>query len=488
MKTWQSLQVAALLGTQKPQAPLHWPDNSLQQLADQLPQEPPILLNQLALMSVYVRAGHSPVPCSVQDLAPEDSLAIANTAQQKHLSYVLSPEGQDYLSTWLTYAQGARVRCPHRYLAQLLELGTKHKKWRIGIAQVVGARGAWLAQQQAEWAWLRGGQICLSDPQLLTEWHTASTASRELLFERLRQAQPAQALAFLAQIYAEESANTRKSLLEKLAIHLSSADHDFLEGCLDDRSKVVKEVVVDLLARLPNSALQQRLQTCLSTHLLLKKGMMHKALVIEAIESVSASLERDGLNPKAADIKNGLGEKAQWLRDVLAGVSLTWLSIHYEMDGEQFLAASMKTDWAEAIVTGLATAAIRQQQEDWLKALLAVQSKKFQLNKFQLFNALTPPHKEHYLLKQLALSKKTSEQANTVMQFFYHSDGWLWSSYFTQVVMGIYQEQIKEQQHSQLHVYLARFGDWQLSKQINDYPSPILHAWQIRMEMAQAFV
>ena len=67
-------------------------------------------------------------------------------------------------------------------------------------------------------------------------------------------------------------------MLEKLSIHLSIADHDFLEGCLDDRSKIVKEVAIDLLARLPESLFVQRMQQQLSQILLLKTGIVRKSL------------------------------------------------------------------------------------------------------------------------------------------------------------------------------------------------------------------
>jgi hypothetical protein len=204
---------------------------------------------------------------------------------------------------------------------------------------------------------------------------------------------------------------------------------------------------------------------------------------------VTDVLERDGLNPKAADIKNGLGEKAQWLRDVIAGVSLDWLSTYYELQAEAFINAALKTDWAEALLTGLSTAAIRQKHSIWLKALLDVDSKKLALPRFKLFDALSISDKESWLLAHAAQSKKELERGSVFIQFFYQSQPWLWSAHFTIAVMDVYQQQLKLQQsNNQLGHYLARYGDAKLAKKANQYPSQISNTWLMRLEIEQAFI
>ncbi|MCP5173859.1 MAG: hypothetical protein H6996_01990 [Moraxellaceae bacterium] len=485
MSAWQQLQISALLGTQKNSPSPQW-STELAPIMSQLYDN--TLLNQLAAMSAYQRAAYTPVSMTLAPPAPADVLHSATLAQQKWLVYLLSYEGQDYLLDWLSLAAQKQVAFPAAQLPELLDIGNKNKKLRLAISQVAGQRGAWLAQRNSDWQWLQGGQISLENEQLMDYWHTASAASRELLFERLRLANPAQARTFLQQVWQEEAAATRKLLLEKCAINLSLDDHDFLEGCLDDRSRIVKEQTVDLLASLQGSLLQQRLQHSLSQHLTLKKGLIHKSLQVEAIEQVSEALERDGLNPKAADIKNGLGEKAQWLRDVSAGVSLEWLSSHYELQAEAFIVAALKTDWAEAILTGLSTAAIRQKHSLWLKALLEVDSKKLALPRFKLFDALSIADRESWLLAYAAQSKKELERGSLLLQFFYQSQPWHWSRYFTIAVIEVYQQQLKLQQsNNQLGHYLARYGDAQLAQAANQYPHQLVNTWLMRMEIGQAF-
>jgi hypothetical protein len=488
MNAWQQLTVNALLGTQKNTTPIEWPSAELASANQQLSTHHAPLLAQLALMSVYQRAGQNAIKLTPVEPAQNDTKQAATLAQQQPVAYLLSHEGQDYLSIWLKLAAQKNVYFPYALLPNLLNLGSQNKKWRLEIGAVAGTRGTWLALQNSEWAWLIGAQISLDNEQLNDYWHSTTAASRELIFERLRQQQPAQALVFLQQIWGEETAATRKNLLEKLLINLTFADHEFLEQCLDDRSKIVKEVAVDLLARVPQSNLQQRMQQQLSYIVTLKKGLIHKSLLIDELQSISESLERDGLNPKAADIRNGLGEKAQWLRDIVACVSLEWLSAHYQMPAQAFITAALKTDWAEAILTGLATAAVRQAQSDWLVALLEVDSKKLQLPRFLLFNALANTAKEAYVLGILANTSKLNERASLLSPWLYQTQSWAWSTRFTIVVMDIYQQLLKQQQSSQLHHYLARCGDMSLAQQANQYPQQIVSAWQFRLSLQQAFI
>ncbi|MCB1660145.1 MAG: hypothetical protein KDI39_18135, partial [Pseudomonadales bacterium] len=206
MSAWQQLQVAALLGTQKNSPAPQWPAE-LSPLMTQLHEN--TLLNQLAAMSVYQRAAISTTTRSVPTASAHESLQAANTAQQKWLSYLLSYDGLDYLLEWLQLAASKKIAFPAAQLPDLLDIGSKNKKFRLAISHVAGQRGTWLAERNTDWQWLQGGQISLESEHLNEYWHTASAASRELVFERLRLHHPAQARTFLQQVWREEAATTR---------------------------------------------------------------------------------------------------------------------------------------------------------------------------------------------------------------------------------------------------------------------------------------
>ena len=98
MNAWQQLSVNALLGTQKNTAPIVWPSAGLNQINQQLSAHHAPLLAQLALMSVYQRAGQQATKLTPQEPAQSDTKQASTLAQQQPLTYLLSHEGQDYLS------------------------------------------------------------------------------------------------------------------------------------------------------------------------------------------------------------------------------------------------------------------------------------------------------------------------------------------------------------------------------------------------------
>ena len=74
------LEIAALLGTQKTLPTITWPNPQLADIAKQLP--PQNLLAQLALMTVYQRAGQKPVSLMAQQAALVEVKLPANTKQK----------------------------------------------------------------------------------------------------------------------------------------------------------------------------------------------------------------------------------------------------------------------------------------------------------------------------------------------------------------------------------------------------------------------
>ena len=106
MNTWQQLQVAALLGTQKNTPTPQWPQE-LAPLMTQLTDKP--LLQQLAAMSVYQRCAFSPMTMAAPTPSLPETLHAATPLQQKWLSYLLSSEGKEYLPHWLTLAAAQQV-------------------------------------------------------------------------------------------------------------------------------------------------------------------------------------------------------------------------------------------------------------------------------------------------------------------------------------------------------------------------------------------
>ncbi|MFN9856892.1 MAG: DUF5691 domain-containing protein, partial [Pseudanabaena sp.] len=111
-------------------------------------------------------------------------------------------------------------------------------------------RGQWLAVQNPEWNY-----VATEDESV---WETGSNAARLMWLTKLRLQEPNQARQLLESTWKQESASDRAAFLKVLGNGLSMADEPFLEALLDDRSKEVRRVTVDLLTCLPESRFCQR--------------------------------------------------------------------------------------------------------------------------------------------------------------------------------------------------------------------------------------
>ena len=193
----------------------------------------------------------------------------------------------------------------------------------------------------------------------------------------------------------------------------------------------------------------------------------------------------------------GLGAKAQWLRDIISYVSLDWLTQYYSLDAQTFVTLILKTEWEEALIAGLTIAAIRQQQQTWLQALLTVESSKIALRRVDLQNALHPTIREQWLLNALKKAKNSTEQLTVLATALRELSSWQWSRDFTLVAMSIYQHpqlqnsqsyEVERRLLPQLLDNLAVWGDARLSLQPNQYPTVVLISWKFKLEMSEVHV
>ncbi|HEX2048532.1 MAG TPA: DUF5691 domain-containing protein [Acidimicrobiales bacterium] len=344
--SWDELVASALVGTARrpPALPAADPESPLGQvLAAVDPDDHEgAILTAGGVLGLYRQAGARPPADTGPALpvCPPERRFLCSRAAAARLDAILDGRFRVVLGEWLDLAAAAERLVPPDRLPALLDAATTSAGLRGRVTAVVGERGRWLAGLNPAWAWATGA----ADDT--TAWATGSAAARRLLLGRLRATDPAAARELLASTWATETPEDRAAFVGLLATGLSMDDEPFLEAALDDRRKEVRQAAAHLLWRLPDSRLAAR--------------MAERARPLVETSSlpaeVDAGMARDGVVAKPPP---GTGRRAWWLQQLVAATPLrTWSGPSLVARGDPVLRAA----WA--------TAAARQGNEEWARALL----------------------------------------------------------------------------------------------------------------------
>lgn len=396
----QALSIQTVLGTRRPAKPLPV-DAELQDFVAQLSAQSPEpsaeqrLLTILAAWSVYGRAGQQVAQQAVSSRPPIESLtdAVPEQPMPERLQRLLSNCLADQSGLLLTGWRQAALQCGGVLQAQALLVALNAGRQQVALRSILGAhlgqRAQLLASRQPDWVWASGAASPLPldfstlDPINAAIWQTGHASARELLFARMRLADPALALAHLQQVWATESANLRQVFLGELQQGLSEADEPFLQSVLaQDRSRVVREQAVGLLSQLPNSAFADRQRQRFGQWV--SWDAKTKQPVFAEIAEIDAEMVQDGWNTDAK-VQDGLGAKAQALLHFISMLPLdAWQSFAAYGEPLDWLKKLQKSDWYDAVLLGLYRATCQQNNRDWAQMLLSHPFKLSQVQRHEL--------------------------------------------------------------------------------------------------------
>ena len=156
--------------------------------------------------------------------------------------------------------------------------------------------------------------------------------------------------------------------LSVLADGLSPADEPLLETALNDRAADVHGWVAHLLARLPGSALGQRMAGRALGCLRLARGVSGTRLVASPPAECDAAMRRDGI-ARGPGSRSQLADQAHLLLEVLARTPLPSWTDEFGRSANQVLAVPAGA-WAPVLFTGWSRAAIAQRDQEWMAALI----------------------------------------------------------------------------------------------------------------------
>ncbi|MFJ4435448.1 DUF5691 domain-containing protein [Streptomyces sp. NPDC088923] len=369
---WEELVTTALLGTDR--RPFAGAGGA---------NGPGALLDEAALRTVRRRAGllpaaAAPLPAPV---AAEARPPLPEAARQR-LGQLLSARGDqrgsapdltELLPQWLERANAHGFASPPEHLPALLDAARGRTDLRPAVLAFAGVRGRWLAEQNREWSFVRrtvmappahgAAASAPGDDERL--WGEGLFAERVALLARVREGEPARALALLGTTWAKERAEDRLLFLDCLRPGLSQADEPFLEAALDDRSRNVRALAAELLSSLTGSALAARMaeraRACV-------RPAADTSLTIETPRACDAAMEHDGVVAKPPA---GRGERAWWFGQVVEAAPLAVWPEHFGgASPAELVARPVAEGWREELHAAWCRAAVRQGDAEWSRALL----------------------------------------------------------------------------------------------------------------------
>ncbi|HEU5158738.1 MAG TPA: DUF5691 domain-containing protein [Streptosporangiaceae bacterium] len=349
MTGWAEHVTAALLGTQRRQAP------RLPGVAGEGDDEAGRLLGQAALLTVRRRAGRRPGSAEPLAPAPAESAPVVPPAAARRIERILAGEHARVLPEWLAAAAGAGYRVPAATLPDLLERGRVDRALRPLIARAAGRRAMWLALRNPDWAYLVSEpaaqpEAAGGDPRV---WETGGRGRRLTYLAHLREVDPAAARAALRGTWLSEPAADRAAFLATFECGLGPADEEFIEEALADRAKDVRQVAADLLARLPGSAYGRR--------------VAERAAGRLRTEPLRPGRARDQIRIVVEPPDGGTAA----LRDLLAHTPpVTWTTL-FGLPPAKIVRLPIADDRGKDVHAGWARAAVLGRDAEWARALLA---------------------------------------------------------------------------------------------------------------------
>jgi hypothetical protein len=368
---WEQLLKTALLGSERTPVPVPAAglDVPLAQVLAQVKTEnrEAALLSSAALVATYERCGMIPMMATELSLstAPVDALPRCGPGAAASLRRILGGQFPFLMTEFLTALRELGKRVPEELLPDVLEAARKNADLRPAVLPVVGHRGEWLAALNPEWSFI-AAQIAPS------EWETGTRAGRVALLRHLRHTDPRQAVELLQSTWSSDAFEDRAAFLVELEHGLTFTDEAFLEAALDDRRKEIRRRACDLLLRLPQSALVERMWQRVapivrlekSSGLNLKKLLGKQALEVELPQICDDAMKRDGIEPQPPE---GMGEKSWWLQQMVRSIPPARWEKHLQLSPQQYVDAAGASEFGNALVPAIAEAAKRHRDARWAK-------------------------------------------------------------------------------------------------------------------------
>lgn len=340
------LIATALLGTARMSAMPVPPDPFLEEAWNAIPIGNPAsaLLQALALAGTLHRAGTRSRGVN-EDLpaCPEDARPLLPPAAADLAARLLAGEHAELLPEWLKLAGASGMLLPARMVPDLLAAATGNDALCRIAPAIAGERGRWLARRREEFSWLLES-AAVDD----SAWETGKTSERLAWLRQTRASDPAKAAGAVSSNWASEDGPTREAILRIVSEQPLPCDESWLESqALKDRRQEVRELAAVSLTGIPDSAFRTRAIARVRERVKIERRLLRRFIVVEPPDSFDPVWTLDGIKEKPPQ---ATGEKAWWLRQILAMVPLDdWPGLLGVAPDELFQLPRDK-DWQDALI------------------------------------------------------------------------------------------------------------------------------------------
>ena len=421
MKTWESLLEQSILGLQGNVTQIVADNDKLASLlttALQTENNERGFLRCIALVNAYRKAGEK--KCELPkvetlNIANDETLAECSDAASLRLRSFLMDNRELLTQQWCHYAEITQQRVSYSLLPLLLQAGRNSRQLRPVIVKVIGERGLWLAQFNSDWSYAtRSSQQANTD-----DWQLLPDQERCLYLSELRQKTPDIAREQLSGFWKQQSAKQRLELLQSFVINLNKADIEFLESLVNtDRSKGVRKLAAELLMRLSDSAITQKMRQQASAFIIKspKKGLLGKVkieLKLQFPEAYLEDWESLGIEREPPSYGKKIGQKAGWLEQLLVWIPPNDWCQQFGLSATQLIDLAKHSDWTELLMTVWHQASVIHQDHEFAEALF---------KQHQLFSGQKDSH--YYLAEMVLHSLPISQRQQLIAELLPKLNRW----------------------------------------------------------------
>ena len=367
MSTWHDLVTAGLIGTERAVVPaVGLP--GLPPAEDEAGDPAAVLLDRAAMATAARRAGRRADRAEPLPVCEPDPRPAVGPAASRRLARLLSGEHLDLLTEWLTAVAARGLRIPPQSLPALLDAARRGWPADSGLprllAEAGGPRAMWLAGLNPDWEF-----VATPTGDADEAWRLGDVRQRRDYLASVLATDPDAARDLVTGGWPAAGPGDRVMFLSVLAGRLATADEPLLEAALDDRAEDVRRWAAYLLARLPGSALGQRMAERARRCVRIEYGDRGPRLAVTPPTGCDALMRRDGITPGPARGRPQPPDRARLLLEVVARAPLCTWTEGFGLTAAQVVSVR-SADWAPTLFAGWSQAAIAQGDRYWMAALL----------------------------------------------------------------------------------------------------------------------